>query len=172
MRSFFFAVWLLLALSVTRTAAADPVTVSSMSLTFTGTGLGVASPPQTLTYTNMSMSAATVTGITLGGANASDFAVMGLPSFPVTLQTNGTLSISVTCTPSAAGARAGTITATVSGQANIVTTLAGSGLAPNLTVSPNPIAVGDVPLAQTPATTMVTLTNTSTSTIHVNNLSL
>jgi CSLREA domain-containing protein len=47
----------------------------------------------------------TLSGLTIGGANAGDFAL----TLPASVSANGQASVNVTCTPSAAGARVATI---------------------------------------------------------------
>jgi hypothetical protein len=120
-------------------------TLTPSTLTFSGV-VGTTSAAQTATLTNTGNTALSITGISLTGADASDFAQSN--ECPTSLAPQGTCTISVTFTP----ASAGSLTATLSVADNATgapqtTTLNGTGAAaPTFTISsatgPQTIAAG------------------------------
>ena len=104
-----------------------------------------------------------VTAGTIGGANAGDFTVTPT-TFNIT--DGGTAqAVTVTCTPGALGARAGTLTFTTNdpAQATVNYTLACTGVdvpPAQLSVAPAAIDFGDVAIGQMPTQT-VTVTNSA-----------
>jgi PGF-pre-PGF domain-containing protein len=113
-------------------------TLNPSTLTFgsTTTGTTAAAPAQ-ITYTNPkavnNMTAAT---ITIGGANAGDFALgAGTCTAGGNVSGSGTCTVDISFTPSAAGSRAATLTVTTTdpdhadNSQTLTTTLAGTGVA-------------------------------------------
>jgi hypothetical protein len=60
---------------------------------------------RTFTISNAGPASLTVTGISMTGANASEFTLVGAPTFPLTLAANGTQTITVQFAPTAVGLR-------------------------------------------------------------------
>ena len=157
--------------------ATDPVTVDQSSLTFAGTGVGSQSAAQTLTYTNNGTVSATITSIVIASstdASVVPFVFPTAPSGSITLAATQSYAVQVAFDPTSAGSFSGTVTATVTGQSAIVSTLTGTGLAPTLVATPNPVIVGNVAYsAGQTVSAGVALTNSSTTTaIHISALSM
>jgi predicted outer membrane repeat protein len=93
--------------------AAPQLTVSPSSLTYTST-IGVTTSAQTITVTSTGNVPATVTGDTLGGANAGQFAISQDNCTGKTLNPTETCTVLVTFTPNAAGTFNGNVVFTSS----------------------------------------------------------
>ena len=147
-------------------ANAPVVTLAPTSLTFGSQALNTTSPAQTVTLTNSGNAALTVTGISVTGANAGDFAQTN--QCPASLAANANCTISVTFKPTASGARTAAVSvadnATGSPQS---VTLAGTGASttPAVTVAPASLTFVSQTLNTTSAPQSVTVTNTGTSTV-------
>ncbi len=87
---------------------APVVTLSPTSIDFSNQLVNAASGAQTVTLTNSGTAALNMTGITLTGKHASDFAQTN--NCPAALAVNASCTISVTFTPTATGARTGMLT--------------------------------------------------------------
>jgi hypothetical protein len=64
---------------------------------------------KTFVIRNLGLGSLSVTGITMGGANAAEFTLYGAPGFPLTLAPNATQSVTVQFQPTAGGLRTATI---------------------------------------------------------------
>jgi hypothetical protein len=143
------------------------VTTSPGSLNFGSVATGTTSAAQTVTVSNPTGSAAAVSSITAGGDFAqTDNCGSSIPA-------NGSCTVNVTFTPSAPGARTGTLTVTAGGVTDTVS-LSGTGIAPGPVLNANPAsltfartAVGSSAGPQT-----VTITNTGTSAASVSGVSV
>jgi hypothetical protein len=103
------------------------VTLSPLPLTFPDQTFGITSAVQTITLTNSGTAGLTITSIAVSG----DFAqTNNCPVSPATVAVDGTCTIDVTFTPTATGARTGTITVTddATGSPHTVS-LSGNGIA-------------------------------------------
>jgi hypothetical protein len=147
-------------------ANAPAVTLAPTSLTFASQALNTTSPAQTVTLTNSGNAALAISGISVTGANAGDFAQTN--QCPASLAANANCAISVTFKPTASGARAAAISiadnATGSPQS---VSLAGTGASttPTVTVAPASLTFASQTLNTTSAPQSVTVTNTGTSTV-------
>ena len=114
-----------------------------------------------ITLTNNATSGPiTLTGATIGGANAGDFAVTGGSCGP-TLAASSSCTYAVTFTPSSETAEAGTLSIAVAEDPNggpPAVALSGTGVTP-LKVSPPSIAFGTVTENTTSKPKTVTVTN-------------
>jgi hypothetical protein len=146
--------------SLSGTGVIPVVTLSVSSLAFGNQGLNSTSAAQPITLTNTGPGALTITSVGIAGANPSDFAQTGnCPTSPATLAVNGTCTINVTFTPTAAGSRAASVTIADNGVSSPQTaTLSGTGVAP--TVSFSPPSVSGYVAVGTSNTAPITLTNT------------
>jgi len=99
--------------SLSGTAVATPgISFTSTSLTFASQTVGTPSAPQSVTIKNTGSAplSFTGTGITIGGANAGDFAIVAAgDTCSAPLPPTATCSFSVVFNPTAAGARAAMI---------------------------------------------------------------
>jgi alpha-tubulin suppressor-like RCC1 family protein len=99
---------------------------SANNLTFGNQAVGTSSAPQAATLTNSGSAPLTVTGVTIAGANAGDFAQSG--GCTGSIAPGGSCSVYVTFTPAAIGARTATLSfATNAGQVDVA--LSGTGVA-------------------------------------------
>ncbi len=110
-----------------------------------------------VSVTNTGTSAVTITGFT---APAAPFTATGFPATGTTLAAGASVSVSVRFTPVAAGpASSAFIVTSSAGSVTVpVTGTAVSG-APHLSITPNPVAFGQVPVGQT-ATQTFDIANT------------
>src|SRR3954447_121086 len=121
------------------TSAAKTVTVTSAGIPGAGSNLAIS-------------------GVTLGGANASDYAVTGNTCAGANLASGGSCNVAVTFAPGATGARSATLTfADNTAAATHVVTLTGNGTtapapaassAPAVVKAPVPPIVAQAPLAR------------------------
>lgn len=145
---------------------APAVTLAPTSLTFASQNVGTTSPAQAVMLTNSGNAALTITGITITGANAGDFAETN--TCPASLAAEANCSINVTFKPTASGARTASVSiadnATGSPQA---VTLSGTGAATTSTVSVSPTAMQfqSQTLQTTSSPMNVTVTNTGTGAV-------
>jgi hypothetical protein len=100
--------------------------------------LGSSSPPSTVTVTNLGEAALTVSDATLEGAAAVDYALGG--GCPDALGFGQSCELSVTFTPSQAGARGATLAIASDAGAPVSVALSGSGVATPVP-SPRPAAI-------------------------------
>ena len=135
------------------TGAQPALSLSPSSLAFGGQGVGTTSAAQTVTITNTGTADLDVSAVSTSGTNAGDFSAS--PSGCGDIAPSGTCTISVTFTPSGAGARSATL--------NIVSdapsspdqvSLSGTGLNSHLSLSPNPMNFGNVLLGQSKTLTL------------------
>jgi photosystem II stability/assembly factor-like uncharacterized protein len=81
----------------------------------------------------------TVTALTIGGTNASDFSLVGEPTLPYTIAAGNSLALTVNFNPSLGGVRSATLTITTSDPVTptLVVTLGGTGLKPAIGLDPS-----------------------------------
>ena len=99
-----------IALSGTGVATAPSASLSVTSLSFGSQSTGTTSSAQSVTLTNSGTAALTISGITVTGTNAGDFAQTN--TCPGSLAVSASCLISVTFTPSASGARSASVSIT------------------------------------------------------------
>ena len=128
-------------LSGTGVAAAPILSAAPAALTFASTNIGVTTAAQTITVTNTGNAPLTVSGVTVGGVNAADFAATN--TCIVAVAPAGTCTISVTFRPSAAGARSGSLAITSNG-GNITAPLSGTGATPPVLLTSTPASLAFV----------------------------
>src|SRR5437899_3085532 len=88
---------------------------------------------------------------------------------PLTLAAGANCTINVTFTPTASGARTGTLSlADNAGGSPQIMTLSGNGTAPGVGLAPTSLGFGNQPLATTSTPMTVTLTNTGTAALTIN----
>ncbi len=126
---------------------------------FPDTGTGAISAPVTITYTNTDKNAQTVTGFTIGGANAGDFVLVKAPQLPSTVGSMQTISVQLAFQPTVAGMLKAKLSAAVNGQMSTADVdLVGNALPSQLVVMPTPVVVGGS-LIGVPITKDVTIAN-------------
>ncbi len=156
------------------TGIAPSANLSASSITFSSQNVGTTSAAKSLTITNSGDADLVISSAVLGGAHAGDFALVSPPSFPKTVtRGGGTLTLNLTFTPSAVGARSAALTLTdnANGSPRSVT-LAGNGTAPVFSSSSPSVTFGGQPVSTTSSPTVVTITNVGDGEMLVSNVAL
>ncbi|HEV2352469.1 MAG TPA: SBBP repeat-containing protein, partial [Terriglobia bacterium] len=151
-------------------AAASAVSLSAPSLTFGAQNDNTTSAPQTETVTNTGTANLSISTVTLGGANAGDFATSADTCTGATVTPARTCTVGVTFTPSAAGIRSASLIFTDNAANSPQSAgLMGTGVSaiPLAGVSPASLAFGNQNLSTTSASQPVTLSNTGTGTLTI-----
>ncbi len=142
------------------------VTVSPTALNFGSVATGSTSAAQTVTVSNPTGAAASVSGISTSG----DYAQTN--NCGSSIAANGSCTVSVTFSPTAAGSRTGTLTVNAGGVTNTVS-LSGTGTAPGPVLNANPASLtfGKTVVGSSAPAQSVTITNSGTSTATVSGVS-
>jgi sugar lactone lactonase YvrE len=153
-----------IALSGTGVATAAVVSLNPTSLTFTSQNTGTTSAAKTVVLTNTGNATLTITSIAVGGANAGDFAQTN--TCGASVAASGTCTISVTFSPTAAGARTASVLLTDNANGSpqsILLTGTGAVLAPTVSLSPASLTFASQLTTTASAVKTVTLSNTGNS---------
>jgi hypothetical protein len=149
------------------------VSLSSISLPFGAQAVNATSPPLTETVTNGGKTALAISGVTIDGANASDFAVSADNCTGATLVPNASCAVSVIFTPPAAGNRNAelyfTDNASNSPQAVALSGAAGAS-GPVAEVTPSSLDFGKQSVGAGTASLPVTLSNTGNAPLAISTL--
>ena len=158
---------------LTGTGTAPVLSLSSPSLTFAAQPLGTTSPVQGILMTDSGTAILSIWSVTIGGPNASDFAIV--PSLPpsIGLTPNTSYPLGVAFTPSAGGTRtASLIFNDNTADSPLTLPLNGTGAGPGATFSsPTLTFTAQVPGATSPAQS-VTLTNTGTTNLVISTVTI
>jgi trimeric autotransporter adhesin len=127
--------------TLTGAGTTPPAPIASLApstLTFAGTVVGATTTAQTLTLSNTGNAVLSISGITIAGANPSDFAET--TTCGETLEADASCTISVTFTPSSIASFAATVSVADNASGSPQTAaLSGAGVAaPDFTVSASP----------------------------------
>jgi hypothetical protein len=157
------------------TAAAPPTaTLSPATLSFGSVTSGVTSSAQMLTLSNTGNAALTISGITIGGANPTDFAETN--TCGASLAAGATCTISVTFTPGSVTSFSATVSIVDNATGSPQTaTLSGSGTAPAVpvaTLSPSTLSFGNVVTGVTSSAQTVTLSNTGNAALTISGITI
>ena len=135
------------------------------SLSFTDTPVGQ-SVTQTLTYTNTGMAAVSFDAVSIGGANAADFAALPSATLPRTIAAGASFDVVVAFTPSATGARSGIVQASFGG-AFLTTDVQtfGNGLPAGIGVMPPLVSFGGTGVGNTVKQTFTVTNNGNASVV-------
>lgn len=162
-------------INITGTAVPPPAVISvpPLSLLFSGQGIGTMSTAQTVTITNSAATGAaslTVSGLTFTGANPGDFAATGCAA---AVAPGGTCVISVTFTPTVAGARSATLQI-ASNATNGLQTIAvsGTGLAAPTATPSGAVTFPPQAVNSTSVPMNVSLTNSGGSALSITSVAL
>ena len=155
-------------------AAAPTATLSPGTLSFGSVTSGMTSSAQMLTLSNAGTAALTISGITLGGANPSDFAETN--TCGESLAAGSTCTISVTFTPGSVASFAATVSVADNATGSPQTaTLSGSGTAAAaavVTISPATLSFGNVVTGATTTAQTVTLSNTGNAALTISGVTI
>src|SRR5205807_1410748 len=149
---------------------APGVGLAPTSLDFGNQLLATTSAPMTVTLTNTGAAALTINSFAPSGDfAATSTGASACPTSPATLAAGGTCTINVTFTPTASGARTGTLSLTdnAGGSPQIMTLSGNVTLHGALPISTS-LDFGNQPLATTSTPMTVTLTNTGTAALTIN----
>ncbi len=157
--------------SLSGTGSNSPgVGLAPTGLDFGNQLLATTSAPMTVTLTNTGAAALTINSFAASGDfAATSTGASACPTSPATLAAGGTCTINVTFTPTASGARTGTLSlADDAGGSPQMFSLSGNGTAPGVGLAPTSLDFGNQLLATTSAPMTVTLTNTGAAALTIN----
>ncbi len=154
--------------------AAPAVTLSPTSLTFASQTVNTTSSAQVVTLSNTGNATLNISGISIVGTNAGDFAQTN--TCGSTLAAPGSCTISVTFTPTATGTRTASVSIADNANGSPQTVpLTGTGAAapaPAVTLSPTSLAFGNQNVGTTSAAKTVTLTNSGNAALSISGIAL
>lgn len=153
-----------LSVSLTGTGVKPTIALSAASLAFANQRVGTTSVPRTVSVMNTGSDALVVTAMSTSGA---PYAVS--PNSGFVLSPGASTNLSVTFSPTAAGAAAGTLTLTTDDTDNPspVINLAGTGIRPVLSLSASTLAFGEQRVGTSSAPQTVTVSNFGDDTLRV-----
>jgi hypothetical protein len=146
--------------SGTGTAVPSAVTFAPTSLSFANQTVGTTSAAETITLTNGGPNPLAITGIAMGGMNPGDFAHTN--NCPATVAVNGTCTINVTFTPTAANARSAAVVTTDNGAGSpqsVGVSGTGTAVPSTVTFAPTSLSFANQTVGTTSAAQTITLTN-------------
>ena len=159
-------------LTGTATSASGPVvSLSTSSLSFGNQPVGTTSTPQNVTLTNTGDSALSIAGIGIMGTNPGDFAQTN--NCGTSVAAGASCTFTVTFTPTASGNRSATINITdnAAGSPQQVS-LAGTGIAPMVTLTPTSLSFGNQNLGTTSGAKGVQLKNTGNAVLTISSIAI
>jgi hypothetical protein len=152
------------------------LTLNQSALSFASTALG-GSSSQSLTLGNNGTAALTLGSALISGSNSSDFSWGGNCTVGNAIAAGASCTALVTFTPSAIGARSGTLTINTGNSSNpsAALTLTGTGTAapaPAATLSATSVDLGSVTVGQASTTKAVTLTNSGSAALSISGITV
>src|SRR5579863_3309174 len=145
-------------------------TVSPTSLAFGSETTNVASAPLSITLTNTGTGALPISGITLSGTDALQFAQTN--TCGTSIAVGSSCTISVVFKPTSAGSKAATLSVNGGGAGTQTVALSGTGVVLSYTVSPTSLAFGSETTNVASAPLSITLTNTGTGALPISGITL
>jgi hypothetical protein len=147
--------------------SAQPVVkLSPTMLSFGNQMVAVSSSPLAITLANTGTASLSISNIKISGSNHGDFSQSN--NCGSSLAVNASCTINVTFTPTKTGSRVSTVSITdnASGSPQSVA-LAGTGVAPAVTLSPPSLNFGGVLVGKNSSTQSVTVNNTGTASLTI-----
>ncbi|HXP08873.1 MAG TPA: choice-of-anchor D domain-containing protein, partial [Acidobacteriaceae bacterium] len=156
---------------LTGTGTAAQISFSPSSWSFAGQLINSTSTTQSITVTNPGTATLTVSGISILGTNAADFAETNNCS--TVAAGSGSCTIQVTFTPSATGSRNASISVTdsASGSPHSIG-LTGTGTQAQITIAPTSLSFGNQVLKTASAAQALTISNSGTYTLTITGISI
>ena len=153
------------------TGTAPGVGLAPSSLSFGNQTVGTSSTPQSITLTNTGTSVLNLASIALTGTDAAQFSKS--QTCAATLAVNTSCTISVTFSPTLAGARSAAVTITddATGSPQSIP-LSGTGTAPGVGLAPTSLSFGNQTVGTSSTPQSITLTNTGTSVLNLASIAL
>ena len=156
--------------SVSGMAIAPTLQISITSLSFAPQSVGTASPSQAITLSNTSTSSVTINGITITGANASDFSENGNCSS--VLGASASCQLTVIFKPLAAGNRSASISISDNAAGNPHSvSLSGTATQAAVSLSPSTINFANQLVGAASSPAAITVTNTGTGALVIGAIS-
>jgi hypothetical protein len=153
-----------------------PLSFPATSLTFGSVTVGTTSSPMNANLINSGFSAISIQQVSIGGANASDFAQTTGGTCGSSLAAQSSCTIAFTFSPATTGVRSATASiATSAGPTPQIIALAGTGLpstGPQAVLTPGSAAFGNQAVGTTSGTQVVVLSNPGSSTLNISNIAL
>jgi hypothetical protein len=150
------------------------VGINPSSVSFANQTVGTTSGATSITVSNTGAGSLVISNLALSGPNASDFAFSG-PAMPVTVAAGNSITVGVTFSPTATGARSATLSVTDNASGSPQTVgLTGTGTppAPGISLNPASVSFGNQPVSTTSATQPITVSNTGTLNLVISALGL
>ena len=162
-------------LSGTGTGGTGSVSASPGSLSFGSVAVNSSSSPQSITVSNTTASSVTLGAAAISGTNSSDFTISS-NNCGSTLAASASCTAGITFKPSASGSRTASWSITSSNSASPLTaTLTGTGTTAaggTVTISPSSLTWGKVAFGQTSGGKVVTISNTGTTAVSFNGVTV
>jgi hypothetical protein len=159
------------AVSLTGTGTAPAVTLTPASESFGNQLVGIASAAQNVTLQNTGTATLNITTIAITGTNSVDFTQTNTCGSSVAASSSCT--ISVIFTPSATGARSGSVTLTDSASDSPQSVgLSGTGVVPVVSLSPGSEIFANQLVGTTSSAQTVTLQNTGTGPLNISSIAV
>jgi hypothetical protein len=148
------------------------VTLTPGALAFGSQRVGTTSAPQQATLTNSGTLALQISGISVTGTNAADFAITA-NTCPASLAAGANCTITSTFTPSVTGAESAAIAIADNALGSPQTiTLTGTGVVPAASLSPSNLTFPSTQIGLTSATQIVTIANSGGAPMTITGVSL
>ena len=172
-------------LSVTDNATGSPQTValtgtgtvpiaglSPSTVPFSNTPVGTTATAQNITLSNTGGAPLTISSVTIGGTNPSDFAISA-NNCGSSLAATSTCTISVTFTPASATSFAATLSVTDNATGSPQTvTLTGTGTAPQASLSPTTVPFANTSVGSTATAQNITLSNAGNAALSITSVTI
>jgi Abnormal spindle-like microcephaly-assoc'd, ASPM-SPD-2-Hydin len=150
---------------------AATVTLSPTSMNFGKVNVGTTSPSKLATLTNTGTAAVAISSIKITGANPTDFAQTN--NCPSSLKAGAKCTITITFAPLATGGLSASVTVTDSATGSPQTiSLTGSGVLPNVMLSPKSLTFATQKVGATSAPQNVTLTDNGGGTLTIGSITI
>jgi hypothetical protein len=126
-----------------------------------------------LTITNTGTADLILSGASITGANASDFALSAPPTLPLTIKPGQNTALTFVFTPSDTGSRTASLSITHNATGSpLNVAFSGTGTAPGITPNPSAVTFGDQLLGTQSATQALTVTNSGTAPLIINGVTI
>jgi hypothetical protein len=150
---------------------APAASFSPASLAFASTIVGASSAMQGITLKNTGTAALTLSGITIGGANATSFSQTN--NCGTSLAISASCTVTVTFKPASAGALSASLNfADNAANSPQAVALSGTGNAPAVSLSPVSLAFASTIVSASSATQGITLKNTGTAALTLSGITI
>ncbi len=152
-------------------SSAGTVSLSPTSMNFGKVNVGTTGPSKSATFTNTGKTTISISSIQITGTNAVDFAQTN--NCPASLAAGAKCTIKVTFSPQVNGGLSAAVTVTDNATGSPQTiSLSGSGVQPNVMLSPKSLTFATQKVGTTSAPQNITLTNNGGGTLTISNISV